>query len=134
MAPDREAPAPFLGRLTPLSTLHSPLCLFGEGGPLAVDEVIPPAIRAFTPLLGRPHLRSVNGARDSTDRPPGKVSLLFERAIVLPLEGKGDRFAVDEVKMRTAPLRGACNSSLLTPHSSLFFQMSPKNHEFQKIP
>ena len=24
---------------TPLSTLHSPLCLFGEGGPLAVDEV-----------------------------------------------------------------------------------------------
>ena len=33
--------------LTPLSTLHSPLCLFGEGGPLAVDEVIPPNVNGF---------------------------------------------------------------------------------------
>ena len=31
----------------------------------------------------------------------------LDRAIVLPLEGKGDRSAVDEVNIRPAPLRGA---------------------------
>ena len=114
-----------------------------------VDEVIPPAIRAFTPLLGRPHLRSVNGARDSTDRPPGKVSLLFERAIVLPLEGKGDRSAVDEVKMRTgSPSRSVKKRAryyqprprsycqLLTPNSSLLtvFPFVTKKSRISKIP
>ena len=38
---------------------------------------------------------------DSKTRPTLEVTPNLERAIVLPLEGKGDRSAVDEVKMRT---------------------------------
>ena len=42
----------------------------------------------------------------SPNRPTFAAKPTLERAIVLPLEGKGDRFAVDEVKMRTvAPSR-----------------------------
>ena len=37
----------------------------------------------------------------------GKSRPNLNRAIVLPLEGKGDRFAVDEVTCTPAPLRGA---------------------------
>ena len=58
-------------------------------------------------------------------RPTLAVSPKFQRRIVLPLEGKGDRSAVDEVTCRPAPLRGAStpHSSLLTPHSfSLFMR------------
>ena len=40
-------------------------------------------------------------------RPTEKVSPQFERVIVLPLEGKGDRSAVDEVTCTPAPPRGA---------------------------
>ena len=40
----------------------------------------------------------------STKRSPSKVKPTLKRAIVLPLEGKGDRSAVDEVKMRTGSL------------------------------
>ena len=36
-----------------------------------------------------------------------KSRLNLDRAIVLPLEGKGDRSAVDEVNISPAPLRGA---------------------------
>ena len=46
-------------------------------------------------------MRSVQGARHC------KSSLNFERASVLPLEGKGDRSAVDEVNSSLTPLRGA---------------------------
>ena len=41
---------------------------------------------------------------DSPDRPTFEVKSKLKRAIVLPLEGKGDRSAVDEVKMRTHSL------------------------------
>ena len=58
---------------------------------------------------------------DSPKRPIGKITPTLNRVYVLPLEGKGDRSAVDEVTCRPAPLRGAStpNSSLLTSHSSL---------------
>ena len=36
-----------------------------------------------------------------------EVSPTFPRVFVLPLEGKGDRSAVDEVTCSLAPLRGA---------------------------
>ena len=35
----------------------------------------------------------------------------MERRFVLPLEGKGDRSAVDEVKMRTVSLARSANST-----------------------
>ena len=38
---------------------------------------------------------------DSRGRPTLEVKPNLERTIVLPLEGKGDRSAVDEVKMHT---------------------------------
>ena len=41
---------------------------------------------------------------DSPKRSILEVSPQFPGRFVLPLEGKGDRFAVDEVKMRTGPL------------------------------
>ena len=60
-------------------------------------------------------------------RTTGKVTPTLERAIVLPLEGKGDRSAVDEVTCSLAPLREASiaycllpsnvGRQLLTPHS-----------------
>ena len=50
--------------------------------------------------------------RDSKTRPRGKVTLQLNRRIVLPLEGKGDRSAVDEVTCRPAPLRGALKMAL----------------------
>ena len=62
-----------------------------------MDEVIPPAIRVFTPHSGCPHSRSVNEVCDSNARLPLQVKPNIGRAIVLPLEGKGDRSAVDEV-------------------------------------
>ena len=40
-------------------------------------------------------------------RPILQVKPILDRAIVLPLEGKGDRVAVDEVTCSHAPLRGA---------------------------
>ena len=62
-------------------------------------------------------------------RTTGKVTPTLERAIVLPLEGKGDRSAVDEVTCSLAPLREASIAYCLlptafecrapTPHSSL---------------
>ena len=53
-------------------------------------------------------------------RTTGKVTPTLERTIVLPLEGKGDRSAVDEVNIRPAPLREASiDYGLLTP-ASLF--------------
>ena len=44
---------------------------------------------------------------DSNGCPTLQVKPILSRAIVLPLEGKGDRSAVDEVNIRPAPLRGA---------------------------
>ena len=38
---------------------------------------------------------------------PENGASIIERALVLPLEGKGDRSAVDEVNVRQAPLREA---------------------------
>ena len=52
--------------------------------------------------------------RDSKERPKFEVKPILERAIVLPLEGKGDRSAVDEVNCRPAPLRGASIESKST--------------------
>ena len=40
--------------------------------------------------------------------------------IVLPLEGKGDRSAVDEVNISPAPLRGASIAYCLLPIANLF--------------
>ena len=40
-------------------------------------------------------------------RPTGKVKPILDRAIVLPLEGKGNRLRFNEVNCRLAPLRGA---------------------------
>ena len=51
-------------------------------------------------------------------RPILQVKPTLERALVLPLEGKGDRFAVDEVKMRTVLL----SRSVPAPH-----QKTPDN-------
>ena len=45
--------------------------------------------------------------RDSKKRSIVEAKLQFRRRIVLPLEGKGDRSAVDEVTCRTAPFREA---------------------------
>ena len=56
---------------------------------------------------------------DSPKHPIGKITPTLNRVYVLPLEGKGDRSAVDEVKMRTRSPSRSVNSSLLTPHSSL---------------
>ena len=50
---------------------------------------------------------------DSKTRPTLEVTPNLERAIVLPLEGKGDRSAVDEVNMSPAPLRGALWTKIL---------------------
>ena len=50
---------------------------------------------------------AVDEACDSKPRSPSKVKSNLERAIVLPLEGKGDRSAVDEVTCGPAPLREA---------------------------
>ena len=164
--------------------------LVGEGGPLAVDEVIPPDFNRFgqndhrritpgaksrqskqarlqfvlsktTPLLIDPFLLTIDSlfsqnllcqkqfplrlitsstatavplllqgeglsalergqdlqcpatrqrfARrfSEVSRPTSKVKPHCKRHIVLPLEGKGDRSAVDEVTCRPAPIRGA---------------------------
>ena len=49
---------------------------------------------------------------DSKKRPTLEVNPNLERAIVLPLEGKGDRSAVDEVKMQTrSPSRSVKKSA-----------------------
>ena len=45
-------------------------------------------------------------------RPTGEVTLQLRRRIVLPLEGKGDRSAVDEVNCTPAPLREAFCASI----------------------
>ena len=80
-----------------------------------------------------------------------KSRLILDGAIVLPLEGKGDRSAVDEVNCSPAPLRGAsknvpditnrvpeaiANSSLLTPNSSFLtvFPFVTKKSRISKIP
>ena len=44
---------------------------------------------------------------DSKKRPTVEAKPQLERRIVLPLEGKGDRSAVDEVTSRPVPLREA---------------------------
>ena len=44
-------------------------------------------------------------------RPTSKVKPHCKRHIVLPLEGKGDRSAVDEVTCNLAPLRGASKTA-----------------------
>ena len=44
---------------------------------------------------------------DSKKRSIVEAKPHVRRRIVLPLEGKGDRSAVDEVTCRLAPLRGA---------------------------
>ena len=107
--------------------LHSPL--FTLPSFFAVDEVIPPAIRSFTPLSGHPFSRSV--LRPSPCRRRGTAiavdevsmgksarycqSSLRSGRLVLPLEGKGDRSAVDEVTCSPAPLRGASCTNARTP-------------------
>ena len=48
--------------------------------------------------------------KEST-RPRSGTSFPCKPRLVLPLEGKGDRFAVDEVKMRTAPLPRSVSKS-----------------------
>ena len=53
--------------------------------------------------------------RDSKKRSIVESKPHLRRRIVLPLEGKGDRSAVDEVKMRPVPLRGAF--ALMCKHS-----------------
>ena len=62
---------------------------------------------------------------DSPKRPIGKITPTLNRVYVLPLEGKGDRSAVDEVKMRTRSPSRSVNSSLLPV-------FKPKCHKFPK--
>ena len=52
--------------------------------------------------------------RDSKTRPPRQPRLNLSRVMSFPYEGKGDRFAVDEVNMSPAPLRGASKDALGT--------------------
>ena len=62
---------------------------------------------------------------DSSERPTGKVSLPLDRAIVLPLEGKGDRSAVDEVTCEPAPPSRSVFSLSKAPDSDLTVNLSP---------
>ena len=58
---------------------------------------------------------------------PEKRASLNERVFVLPLEGKGDRFAVDEVTCSPAPLREAFYAAIIrTP------VISPQNQILHK--
>ena len=68
-----------------------------------MDEVIPLDVACF----GQSDHREIDEVRDSPKRPISKVKPNLGCAIVLPLEGKGDRSAVDEVTCGPAPLRGA---------------------------
>ena len=65
--------------------------------------------------------------RDSKTRPTFEVSPPLSRAIVLPLEGKGDRSAVDEVTCGPAPLRGASIAYCLLPIAFFFIPMNEKS-------
>ena len=58
-----------------------------------MDEVIPPDINRF----GQSAHREIDEVRDSHEGPTLQVKPTLKRAIFLPLEGKGDRSAVDEV-------------------------------------
>ena len=58
-----------------------------------MDEVIPPDVNR----LGQNDHRRNDEVRDSHERLTFEVKPTLKRAIVLPLEGKGDRSAVDEV-------------------------------------
>ena len=59
------------------------LPLVGEGGPLAVDEVIPPAVRVFTALRERRLAKHCRAARQ------GKSSLILGGVLSFPLRGRG---------------------------------------------
>ena len=50
---------------------------------------------------------AVDEVCDSNGRPTLQVKPILDRVFVLPLEGKGDRSAVDEVTCTPAPLREA---------------------------
>ena len=55
-------------------------------------------------MRGRGTALAVDEVCDSKKSSIMEAKLHYRRRIVLPLEGKGDRSAVDEVKMRTVPL------------------------------
>ena len=67
-----------------------------------------------------------------------KSSPTLNRAIVLPLEGKGDRSAVDEVTCRPAPLRGAfapmCEYVRKWELSRRTFEVSPNLERAKAFP
>ena len=58
-------------------------------------------------MRGRGTAVAVDEVSDSPECPTFAVTPPFRGTIVLPLEGKGDRSAVDEVNCEHAPLRGA---------------------------
>ena len=60
-----------------------------------------------SPRRRRGTAAAVDEVCDSPERPTLAAKPHHKRRIVLPLEGKGDRSAVDEVNMRPDPLREA---------------------------